>query len=139
MAPVLGKRKRRSSLSSHSGTEPPATSNEDSARLRSLLQRHFEATYAPLSPLPVQEQAPGNEDTGSQTDDLNLGSDNGSEDSGDSEWEGIFDEGDARDIEVIEHTVEKEVNGELAAKVQRKAYMVHPPFTIQSKLTNPDL
>ncbi|KAI4147377.1 MAG: hypothetical protein LQ340_005591, partial [Diploschistes diacapsis] len=118
---LLGKRKRRASLQA---TSPPPQPNSDSdSRFRALLQKHFEATYAPLPTLSTPQKNP------------DESSDDGGEDSSTStssepsDWSGLSDRSTA-EVEVIEHSG---ASGDMdsgcaeTSKLERKAFMTCKP------------
>ncbi|MCJ1285154.1 hypothetical protein MMC26_004492 [Xylographa opegraphella] len=116
MTTTLGKRKRRSQLSS---PEPPSPSS--TGQLRALVQQHFEAKYAPLAPALTNTTTttPGGPPSAPPSDDE------------DSAWEGLSSTsspGPTR-VQVISHAPPAGSSKRTdVPRSERRAFMVRSLF-----------
>lgn len=112
MAISLGKRKRRSELVEQPSSGADADSQSD--HLQKVLQRHFEARYAPLEVTPVANLEDRQMD-GQPQDELHDESEDG--------WEGIAEDDEPAGVEVVQYE-SATVEDRWREKQERRRFMV---------------
>lgn len=122
---MLGKRKRDTRVVSKRGNEEEKyESNATSTiNVNDIFRRHFEASFAPL---PEQES---DQDVDEESD----GEDGSDAESEVSHWSGLSEsDHDIPVVEVVDHAVAENGDGDEFHRARLKAFMVRP-----SRLTNP--
>ncbi|MCJ1476878.1 hypothetical protein MMC13_005547 [Lambiella insularis] len=109
MAPILGKRKRRTHIDISVLTKHDDVSAE---QMQALLRQHFESKYKPLKTIPRKRPA---HSAASNTLTLSDGEE--------SAWEGLDDDESAREVQVIEHTTHFGAQRADVPKEELKAFM----------------
>ena len=97
--------------SSHTEATKDGSSDID-GDLQALFRQHFESRFKPLNGLPFPRLKRQNADEES------------SEDQSESDWEGLSDKGDGKQIEIVEHTTFTGVGRVEVPREELKTFMV---------------